>query len=150
MPQPKKARRKLNITSCLEVYRGNGTKGEFVIYEIQATDENGVLIQQKLASFADLPLGLDDYDVAPYIKDGELKNYTVTKPSGGGGGSAKYDALKKDHDLLEARVEHLENVLHEWTPLIAGLRSQLYGGSKPPEKPSDMEPAGHYDDDVPF
>src|SRR3954452_14711222 len=93
-PEQKWARRKLNITSCVEVYRGNNDKGEFVIYELAATNEQGALVNQKLSSFGQLPLGWGDYEIAPYYKDGQLKNYTVRKPGGSGGGSkAQVDAV---------------------------------------------------------
>lgn len=142
MAEQKWAKRRLNITACQEVYRGNNSKGEFVIYELQATTEQGALVNQKLSSFSLLPLGVDEYEVAPYMKDGQLKNYTVRKPGGGGGSKAAVDALASRVSTLEERLAGLEGIV---TQLVD--RMSMNGApatSAPVSAPSDDG------DDIPF
>jgi hypothetical protein len=137
------AKRRLNITECKEVYRGNNSKGEFVIYELQACNEQGVLVNQKLSSFSMLPLGLGDYEVAPYIKDGQLKNYTVRKPGGASGSKAAVDALA-------SRVQYLEDHVKWLTEQVNGLTAltqQMGNGQQVPVAASAPADDG---DDIPF
>lgn len=137
------AKRRLNITACQEVYRGNNSKGEFVIYELQATTEQGALVNQKLSSFSMLPLGVGDYEVAPYIKDGQLKNYTVRKPGGASGSKVAIDALA-------SRVQYLEDHVKWLTEQVNGLTAltqQMGNGQQVPVAAS--APADD-DDSIPF
>ena len=119
--EQKWAKRRLNITSCQEVYRGNNSNGEFVVYELQATNEQGILINQKLSSFSLLPAGLAEYEVAPYYKDGQLKNYTVRKPGGGRGGAQV--------SALASRVEFLEEQVTWLTAEVNGMRALVQQGT---------------------
>lgn len=102
MPEQKWEARRINIIACVEGYRGQGAKGEFVIYNLQATKEDGSPIPAKLSSFDQLPLGVRDVEVSPYFKDGVLKNYTVRLPKG---------HLKDEVAELRDRVDKIEAFL---------------------------------------
>lgn len=130
---------KITVTACKEVYRGNGAKGEFVIYEITATNKDGVLIQDKLSSFSQLPLGEGVYDMKPFYKDGEFKNWTVQAPKG-----AQTQAINQRMDFLEQQVEWLVGKVNE-------LQGAIQQVTKTPS-PQPATPAGRFqqDDDIPF
>jgi hypothetical protein len=148
-PDQKWTPRRLNITGCKEVYRGNGAKGEFVIYELEAVNEQGAVVNQPLSSFSMLPLGLADYEVAPYHKDGQLKNYTVRKPGGNSGNSAKVDALASRVQYLEEQVSWLTDQVNGHRALLEQLsKERAPNGATPASVSAGASPPD--DDDIPF
>jgi hypothetical protein len=161
--QQKWVKKKLNIVACVEGYRGQGAKGEFVIYNITATDENGAVINQKLSSFSELPLGPGEFEVQPFYKDGELKNYTLRRPGGATGQlRAEVEELKAKVKWLEEQVNGLNaaiNALLKNPPALspqAPITPENYGQqrSAPVTVPPTSAPAygavPNDDDDIPF
>ncbi len=129
----------IRVTECKKVYTGNGANGEFSIYEITAVNKQGVLIQDKLSSFSPLPLGDGVYDMKPYYKNGEFKNWTVSAPKG-----TSTAALEQRIGFLEEQVEFLVGKVTSIEQQLAAVGS--HPGHQPPT------PAGRFsqDDDVPF
>src|SRR3954451_19891614 len=81
MPDKRGGRRKLNVTGCKHVYKGLNSKGsEFNIYEVQATTEGGQEIRDKLTAWVELPMGVREYDVTPYDKNGVFQSWTLAVP----------------------------------------------------------------------
>lgn len=86
--------RKLTITGCKDVYHGTNNKGnDYTIYEVQATDEHGQVVQQTLKSFEQLDIGLS-------------AEFTVEKYDGGQHGISY--TIKRQREKLGPRVEKLE------------------------------------------
>jgi hypothetical protein len=71
---------KLTVTDCRPGFTGYARGGrEYTIYDIAALLEDGSPWEGKrLRSFEQLPLGeLREYEAVPYVKHGEVKNYTL-------------------------------------------------------------------------
>lgn len=89
-------KRKLTITACRPVHRGQGANGPYTIYEVEAKTAQGGPVKVPLRSFDRLDPGLTwDFLVEPYEANG-MTSYTLK------GGP------KPDPELLEARVAWLE------------------------------------------
>lgn len=146
MPERRGGRRKLNITSCVHAYKGTNSKGEFNIYEVEATTEAGVVIQDKLTSWAQLPTGVAEYDLTPYEKDGVFKSWTVEVPKerGGNSGAAK-EAMEQRVGFLEQQVEFLVGKVNALDGAISQLGREVAQPATPVAAPS-----GNGEDDIPF
>lgn len=97
--------RVLVVTSCREVKRGQGQKGEWVLYELGVTKQTGEPIDAKFNAFADL---------TSYI--GKPTEYTVTyKDHETYGRSFTLKPPRRDYarelDELRARIVRLESQL---------------------------------------
>lgn len=148
VPEPgTKGKRVLNVMECKEVYRGNGAKGEFVIYELKATDQNGVLINAPLSSFTMLPLGPAEYELAAYHKNGEFKNWTVSKVGGRGGSKAETEALASRVQYLEETIKWAVEKINALDGAVAQLARAGTGSAATPPTPPAAPPD---DDDIPF
>jgi hypothetical protein len=135
--QPRGGRRRLNILSCIEGYKGTNAKGSFTLYNIECADpETGVKINAKFNSFAMIPLGIAEYDLQPYMKDGVLQSWTIQAPKG-----TQSQALAQQVSMHEERIKWLED---EVNGLKALLPRALAAG------PSGSAPTAPPDDDVPF
>jgi hypothetical protein len=150
------ATRNLRITACREVYRGQGAKGEYVIYEIEAVDANtGVLINVPLRSFSHLTEGeTGQFEVEKYERPGKETTYTLKKPKGSGGNALgpKVDDLRKRVELLEGNYDILKRA-------VAALEEQVRQQSPPPvaagggsihTSGAPSLAGGPPDDDIPF
>lgn len=135
--------RKLNITGCKHAYTGTNSKGEYSIYEVEATTEAGVVIQDKLTAWVDLPLGLADFNLVAYEKNGEFKSWTVEVPKERGGNSnAAKEAVDQRIGFLEEQVKWLVGKV---TALEGAV--QTVGAQPPTPVAADGVPI---DDDIPF
>lgn len=143
--------RNLRITACREVYRGQGAKGEYVIYEIEAVNaDTGVLINLPLRSFEHLTEGqAGQFEVEKYERPGKETTYTLKKPRGsGGGGNAlgpKVDELRRRIELLEQNQEIIQANLRDLmkaapAPVAAGGSIHTGGGGIPPQTDPDDIP----------
>jgi hypothetical protein len=160
MPERRGGRRKLNVTGCKHVYKGTNSKGgEFNIYEVTAVAEAGQEIRDKLTSFVELPMGLREYEVVPYEKNGVFQSWTLSVPKEHGGNSAAAQAaVARRIEYLEQQVEWLTGKVNS---LDEALQSMLRTTQHQPA-PRPAEPAtpvgttggvlyqGHDPDDVPF
>jgi hypothetical protein len=153
MPEGVWAPRRLDIKSCTETYSGTNTKGPYSIYEIKATNEQGVLINHKLSSFSQLPLGPGDYEVSAYPPgskpgDQNFRNFTVRPKDRKGSNTG---ALRSDLDLLTQKVEWLTERVNTLGPAVEELQRRLMEGGGPPSQPPAGSATGSPpDDDIPF
>jgi hypothetical protein len=104
--------KKLTIMGCKDVYHGKNQKGaDFTIYEIQATNEQGQVVQETLKSFDELPVGLQaEFEVERYDGGQHGISYTLkrVRPKLG----PRVEALEERIiPALEKRIEHLERQL---------------------------------------
>lgn len=99
--------RKLTVTNCTVATSGVGRNNKpYTIYDIEAVTEDGSPVDKRLRSFEACPLGeLHTYKLEPYLKDGEVRNYTIARV----------------HERLGPRVERLERLVAE---LLVRLESQ--------------------------
>lgn len=115
------------MRSTNAVFTGEGAKGEFTIYDVSATDEEGNPITLPLRSFSSLEEYFGKatmFEIDPYItKTGET-TYTLKPPRKSGG--ARSAAPKVDAELL-GRVERLE----------AAVRALQSGEASPSLDPPD-------------
>jgi hypothetical protein len=151
MSEKRGGRRKLNITGCKHVFKGTNSKGEFNIYEVQAASEAGQEIRDKLTSWVELPLGVREYDVAPYEKNGVFQSWTLTVPKDqGGNAAAAREALARRVEFLEQQVEWLNNKVGSLEATQALLSSTQQ--PQQPATPVGGAPTyqGHDPDDIPF
>jgi hypothetical protein len=126
---------KVNVTSCEVATQGTGKGGAYTLYKIKGTKENGELINFEMTSFSQLPLGLRDYEVQPYKKDGVVKNYTLRPP---GGNASNSEALREDLNLLIERVDFLTSKCNSleaaidllWTLVVSGPKTAVELGGR--------------------
>lgn len=135
----------LNIMECAEGAKG----GSWTIYNIKATDRNGLLVNDKLAAFEELPLGQAEYRLKPYVKDGQFKNWTVERPDGQrsrqGGGEplvARVKFLEDQVEFLIGKVNALEGAVQTHDRVIATGAVQAPTGGETSRFGAD--------DDIPF
>jgi hypothetical protein len=155
MPERRGGRRKLNITGCKHVYKGTNSKGgEFNIYEVTAVAEAGNEIRDKLTSFVELPMGLREYEVVPYEKNGVFQSWTLSVPKEHGGNSAAAQAaVARRIEYLEQQVEWLTNKVNS---LDGALQSMLRSIQQREEPATPVGTTGsvlyqgHDPEDVPF
>lgn len=135
--------RTLNITDCKEVYRGNGRNGAFVLYQVEATDEQGVVVNQKLNAFSQLPPGKGRYKVKPYKKNNQIEAYTLEAAEGTATGSA---ALAQRVEFMEEQIKFLLEKAQTHDSAISDLqqRTQQPATAAPTSAPPPD------DDDIPF
>jgi len=77
--------------------------GQTTLYEVEAVDENGEVVEDALRSFAELPLGeAVEYDVSRYEHPRHGVSWTVQKP--------RENTSRRVSDL-EKRVQDLEDRL---------------------------------------
>lgn len=127
--------RKLIVTEKSRITGGTGDHGEWTLYKLKATDENGRPIQQELRSFADCKVG----EAAVYeVERQEYKGAEqfMLKPPKKGGAS-----LGPKVDELRARVEALEAAVQE-------LKAQQAASPGARVPAGAAAPGG--DDDLPF
>lgn len=106
--------RALIVVSCTEGYKGTGRKGEFTIYNIEATTDDGSPVTQSLRSFDDLtPLigKVAEFDVKPYR----------------GNKGLTYTLYAKDKPKAEDRIKQLEERVGQ---LELAVRAAVSGDSK--------------------
>lgn len=114
-------RKTLIITGCREVHRGQGTKGEYVIYAVQAKTEQGETVKEDLRCFKPLEV------------TGEALPFEVERYDGGARGVSF-----TLHPLKKATLEDLERQVQELRERITRLES----GASPPEGAPAAAPAG--------
>jgi len=104
--------RVLEVLMCSEERRGVSQKNgqEWVIYKVQANDENGQPISEKLQSFSDLPVGRGEYEIERRDHEKFGTSYTVKDPNARRvpPPPARFATLEM-HEALQARVDALES-----------------------------------------
>jgi hypothetical protein len=154
------AARKLEILTCNEVYRGQGSKGEYVIYEVEAKDPNtGIMVNVPLRSFSYLDTGLTDtFEVEKYEKQGRPTTYTLKRPRQGGGGNGalgqsvdalrgRVDVAEQNIDILQKNVANLQQMVER---MAQGQPVASSVGAGPVPTPSSTGSDFGGDDDIPF
>jgi hypothetical protein len=105
---------RLRITSCSSVYSGVNTRGDdYTIYEVQAAKETGEVVDQKLRSFEELPVGeILDLTVTPFKSEKHGLSYTLArKNKPGGGSSRKIEELTAFVGAIDERLKLVEGRL---------------------------------------
>lgn len=143
MPERKAFRTILNITACDLAHEGAGANGPYKIYEVKATNRDGVLVQEPLSTFAELPLGRNEYDLKPYMKGGQFKNWTVTPVKAKG--AAANEAQEQRVAFLEQQMEFALNKISELTERMTAMER---GQQQPAMAVGSTRHSE--DDDVPF
>lgn len=79
MAEKKGESKTLKIMACRQVYSGrNGRGDQYTIYEIDAQNEQGITINQKLRSFVPLPIGQTvEVEVTLFNSEQHGKSYTL-------------------------------------------------------------------------
>lgn len=111
----KTGKRSLIVTECKLVYTGQGDKGEYQIFEVEATTDDGTPVGLPLRSFSDLAAfkgKVTEFEVQPYEKPGKPTTYTLKAPKGST--NIRVAALEERVKLLEAQMQQL---------ISAGLQS---------------------------
>lgn len=106
--------RRLNITGCRQVHSGIGNNGKpYEIYEVDATTEQGLVVNLPLRSFSNLPMGVNTFNVAPYTNNRGETSYTLSLPQqrGGGVNPQVLAAMQENIQSLQTRVTSLEQQL---------------------------------------
>lgn len=146
-----KKRRRLDIIASDTVVASgtnNKTGKPWTIYEVSARNpDTGIEINQPLRSFSRLELGVGEYDVEPYTREGYPTTYNVSAPNSKGGGALKasVDGLRERITLVEQNVETIRANLANLTHLVEELRS-----GQTPVAAGDRRPPPPDDDDIPF
>jgi hypothetical protein len=138
--------RTLNVTSCKEVHRGTGNNGPYVMYEVEATDEQGVVVNQKLNAFDNLPIAKGRFKVKPYKKNGQIVSYTLQPVEGTLSGSA---AIAQRVEFMEEQIKFLNERERTLTSVVEDLQEQIgrLQSGAPAQAP---KPPPTSDDDIPF
>jgi hypothetical protein len=109
--------RKIVVREQREIHKGTRNGRDFIIYQVVATTEGGVPIEQNLRSFQQLPKNqLIDVDIEKYESpQSGAVSYTVsTKKQGSSVGKkvseleARMDTMAREFAKLVKRVEQLE------------------------------------------
>lgn len=132
-------KRKLTVTFQKQLATWQNDKGEdTAIYEVQAVNEQGGVVEQKLRTFQeDLPQGeLIEFDIEPYDHEKYGRSYTLKMPSQGRASKKDISEMRKQITDLGGRVSALESELAAMKP-----RSEI-------ERSADEKFGG--DDDIPF
>lgn len=101
-----KVLRKLKITSRKEITSGTSEKDgksfTWTLYEVEATDEAGSKVEQKLKTFADLPMNeLVELEVERQEHETHGVSYMLKKP--------RQNVSREEFNELVSRVEKLES-----------------------------------------
>lgn len=140
-------KRVLNITEVVAGYSGTNANGNaFTIYDIQALDEQGNVVQAQLRSFDDLPLGQMEYDLEKYKKNGKV-SWTIKAPKG-----MRTGVSLADHNALAQRVTVLEGVVNGngITPGVAATSGFAQASAPAAADPLSQTTTPAADDDIPF
>jgi hypothetical protein len=114
MADKKSTPMRLRITSCSSVYSGINTRGDdYTIYEVQAAKETGEVVDQKLRSFEELPVGeVLDLTVTPFKSEKHGLSYTLArKNKPAGGSSRKVEELTAFVGAIDERLKLVEGRL---------------------------------------
>lgn len=148
--------RKVTVTDCQPARRGDGTviegEGEYgpwTLHEIQAVDDTGLPIQERIKCFKALPLGEITLDFTAQNHEKYGLSYTVKPLKGQKLPPVSYandavEMVRESVRMLSERVAALENHL--------GLKLSAPGSDFPVavEKQPVAGPAVPSDDDIPF
>jgi hypothetical protein len=100
----------LRILACRHVYHGKNTRGdEYDIYEIDAAKLDGSSINEKLRSFAILPVGQEiEVTVTPFNSERHGRSFTL-QPKGSRAASAQgqINELREQVDMQRAMIASL-------------------------------------------
>lgn len=138
-----KPTRRLNILGCQEVYRGQGAKGEYVIYEVHASREDGTAIDTPLRAFQDLPRGVGEFTVTPYTNKNNERTFTVSPVRQGAGSPGarlgpKVDELRDRVERLEGQVSYVLRELEAIKTITAQDARSGPPAPAPPAGPSSF------------
>jgi hypothetical protein len=101
--------RKLTVTGVDEITRGQGTRGPWVLYRVEAVGADGQPIDAKLKSFEALPTGVPlevCVERQEHPQFGE--SYLVKRSTTGGSLRARLDAVEHRLDDVVQRLSALE------------------------------------------
>jgi archaellum component FlaC len=100
----------IKILKCNLGYSGKNKRGDaYEIYEIEAENGEGKVINEKLRSFSALPIGqVVEVTVKKFTSEKYGDSYTLTPKKGVSGKEAAIDDLAKEVEALKARVAALE------------------------------------------
>lgn len=129
----------LRILACRQVYSGTNARGDqYTIYEVDAQNQRGEPINEKLRSFTSLPIGQDvEVEVTVFNSERHGKSYTLHPKNKRSSQEQVNQATEKlqrqDEEIaqLKQRVQRLEQVVQQ---LTAQQRPDGSSGDKPVER----------------
>jgi hypothetical protein len=143
--------RKLLVTTCDEKHRGQGAKGEYVIYEVAALDAEGMPVEEELRSFHPLPIGEEhEYEVTPYDHPKYGRSYTLNLP---GRGPREDGGQKSPGARLGPKVDALREQVEAQAEQIGALNrrvSELEGRAAPTGGLMSRTTPTPDEEDIPF
>jgi hypothetical protein len=134
---------RLRILACRQVYHGKNKRGdEYDIYEIDAAKSDGTPINEKLRSFAPLPIGQEiEVTVTAFNSEQHGRSFTLhQKGSRSASATAQLNELREQVEMqgemiavLVKRVDALElrNGAAAQQPKNAEQLSQKFGDEAP-------------------
>lgn len=151
-----KGKRKLIVREQKEIHKGTRSGRDYVIYQVIATTEGGVPIDQNLRSFQQLPKNqIIEVDIEKFDSPQWGVSYTLsTKKSGGEAVGKRIDGLERQLAELTKRVGALEGgPARTAPPATTGPPVDRSPGTpqvqpqQPPPLPGEGEAPS---DDIPF
>jgi hypothetical protein len=151
-----KGTRKIVVREQKEIHRGTNRRGhDYVIYQLIATTEGGVAIDQNLRSFQKLPLNqLIEVTIERFESTNFGVSYTVsTKAKGADAVGQRISGLERQVEELAKRLAAVESSVRQ-NGAAPQPGSQSPAATPPPQTPAP-QPAGGLGgqmptDDIPF
>lgn len=105
---------RLRILACRHVYRGKNARGdEYNIYEVDAAKLDGTPVNEKLRSFAPLPIGQDvDVTVTPFVSERHGRSFTLQQKG-------------SRHASTQAQINELRETVEQQRVLCDTLRKRI-------------------------
>jgi len=145
---------KLRLTQCKLIFTGENSKGTYTIYEVLACKEDGTVVEQKLRSFVELPVGpLVEVYVSRYESPKHGVSFTLAPKNGAPSQGQDLTHLKDEVetlrgvvDSLQERVGRLERGIH----VQSGGEIQPLATTTQPLTQSTGSASSQFGDDPPF
>lgn len=156
MAEPGKGKRRIIVREQKEIHKGTRHGRDYVIYQVIATTEGGVPIEENLRSFQQLPKNqLIEVEIEKFDSPQWGVSYTLsTKKSGGEAVGKRIGEMERQLAELTKRVVALEGGRTQTAPAApAGPPAQRSPGmpevrpQQPPQLPGEGQAPT---DDIPF
>lgn len=125
--------RVVKILACRQVYTGRNPRGDqYTIYEVDAANQNGAVINEKLRSFEPMPIGQTvEVTVTPFDSEQYGRSYTLHLKSASRKNTPELlNELQAEVQALTQRLNQVEATLSQLTataPTASGGPSDTPG-----------------------